>query len=382
MELATLTYRDSKWSQDFPPLDSRQTLIVVFGAPEFADQPGPLADLAAAYPNSTIIGCSTSGEIHGELILDMSLSVGIAKFEHTRLDIAEARLEADGDSFFAGQDIAFRLIKPDLRGVLVLSEGIHINGSELVRGMNSILPESVVVTGGLAGDGDRFQRTWVLRKGKIEQNKWIVAVGLYGNRVQIGHGSKGGWDMTGPEHRVTRSVGNVLYELDGKPALDVYEAYLGEKAAGLPATGLLFPLSLRTSAEADKSIVRTILGIDREAKSLTFAGDIPRNTLAQFMQANFDRLVDGAADAARMMQTLVGGSASNGSPALMIAISCVGRRLVLGERTKDELHATLSIAGDHTQQIGFYSYGEISPYATGHCDLHNQTMTLTSIRET
>lgn len=357
------------------------TLVLIFGAPEFIDQPAALDELAAAYPKSTIIGCSTSGEIYGESIHDKSLSVGIVKFEHTRLDYAESRIHTvGGDSFFAGQELAHKLIKPDLRGILVLSEGIHINGSELVRGLNSILPETIVVTGGLAGDGDRFQRTWVLRRGKIEQNNWIVAVGLYGNRIQIGHGSKGGWDRFGPEHRVTKSVSNVLYELDGKPALDVYEAYLGDKAAGLPATGLLYPLALRPSQDSSKSIVRTILSIDRDAKSMIFAGDIPNNQWAQFMQANFDRLVGGAADAARMLQSL-SGPATNGGEALMIAISCVGRRLVLGERTQDELQATLSIAGEKTRQIGFYSYGEISPYATGYCDLHNQTMTLTSIRE-
>lgn len=379
MELATLTYSDSKWSEPFPALDSKHTLVVVFGAPEFVHDSAAINELVRAYPTSVVVGCSTAGEIHGEAILDRSLSVGIARFASTRLEHAEARIDLEGDSFFAGQELAFKLIKPDLRGVLVLSEGIKINGSELIRGLNSILPESVVVTGGLAGDGDRFERTWVLHQGKVDSN-WIVAVGLYGNQVRIGHGSKGGWDRFGPEHRITRAAGNVLFELDGKPALDVYEEYLGDKAAGLPASGLLFPLAVRPSPDSSKSIVRTILGINREKKSLIFAGDIPVNYQAQFMQANFDRLVDGAADAARMMHSL-GGPDDGAGPTLMIAISCIGRRLVLAERTQDELRATLSTAGDHAHQIGFYSYGEISPYAVGYCDLHNQTMTLTSIRE-
>jgi hypothetical protein len=379
MELTTLSYRDSKWQAEFPPLDSKQTLVLVFGAPEFRDHPEPVEQIARKFPHSVVIGCSTSGEIFDEEIHDNSLSVAIVKFDHARLEYAESHVQSSGDSFFAGQDIAARLFKPDLRGILVLSEGIHINGSELVRGMNSIVPESVVVTGGLAGDGPRFERTWVLRKGCVEENG-IVAVGIYGQRVHIGHGSKGGWEQFGPEHKITRSVGNVLYELDGKPALKVYEEYLGDKAAGLPATGLLFPLSLRITPDSPKSIVRTILGIDREKQSMTFAGDIPGGYIAQFMQADFDRLVGGAADAARMMQQ-GSGTANGESPSLMIAISCIGRRLVLGERTKDELHATRDIAGKNAQQVGFYSYGEISPYATGYCDLHNQTMTLTSISE-
>jgi hypothetical protein len=59
----------------------------------------------------------------------------------------------------------------------------------------------------------------------------------------------------------------------------------------------------------------------------------------------------------------------------------VGRRLVLGSRTEEEIEATLEVLPKGTQQIGFYSYGEISPYTAGTCDLHNQTMTLTTLSE-
>jgi hypothetical protein len=234
----------------------------------------------------------------------------------------------------------------------------------------------VVVTGGLAGDGDRFNRTWVIKDGK-PQSDCISAVGLYGEKLHMGHGSKGGWDTFGPERVITRSEGNILYELDGKPALQLYKTYLGDRAAGLPATGLLFPLALRANADDEKSIVRTILAVDEEAQTLTFAGDVPQGSLAQLMKANFDRLVDGAKQAATMSLN----SEVNGGPVLSIAISCVGRRLVLGQRTEAELEATLNVLPDNTQQIGFYSYGEISPFASGYCDLHNQTMTLTTISE-
>ena len=75
----------------------------------------------------------------------------------------------------------------------------------------------------------------------------MVAVGLYGEHVKLGHGSKGGWDTFGPERIVTKSDGNVLYELDDKPALALYKEYLGDRAAGLPGSALLFPLALRAS---------------------------------------------------------------------------------------------------------------------------------------
>ena len=261
----------------------------------------------------------------------------------------------------------------------MLSDGLHVNGSELVKGLNDTLEGTVVITGGLAGDGTHFKRTWVL-KDRTLQSGYVTAVGLYGDHVRIGHGSKGGWDKFGPERLVTKSTGHVLYELDGRPALHLYKEYLGDRAAGLPATGLLFPLAIRTSPSEGKSLVRTILAVDETTQSMTFAGDIPRGVYAQLMRANFDRLIQGASDAATL-STNGHGSAHPETPILSLAISCVGRRLVLGERSEEETEATLEILPKGSRQIGFYSYGEISPYESGACDLHNQTMTLTTITE-
>ena len=203
----------------------------------------------------------------------------------------------------------------------------------------------------------------------------VCAAGLYGERLSIGHGSRGGWDNFGPERLVTRAHANVLYELDGRPALELYKEYLGDLASGLPATGLLFPLALRTHADDDKSLVRTILAVDEATQSMTFAGDVPTGSLVRLMRANFDRLIDGASAAAALA------ARPDEGETLAIAISCVGRRLVLGERAEEEIEATLEALPAGTRQVGFYSYGEISPYGQGSCDLHNQTMTLTTIRE-
>lgn len=228
------------------------------------------------------------------------------------------------------------------------------------------------MTGGLAGDGPRFGRTWVLDRDGPRPGV-VSAVGLVGTALRVGHGSRGGWDPFGPERTVTRSAGNVLYELDGRPALDLYEEYLGERAVGLPATGLLFPLALRQSAGPE--LVRTILAVDRGARSLTFAGDVPTGARARLMRASFERLVSGAADAAELATDPVP------APRLVLAVSCVGRRLVLGEWAEEEVEATRSGFPAGAVQVGFYSYGELSPAAGGACELHNQTMTVTSYSE-
>ncbi len=378
MELHVFQYdQKQQWSVPFlPPIDSQRTLLLLFGSSRFVDSVDPVRELIDEYPQSAVIGCSTAGEILGAQIFDESLSVAIVRFDHTNLKMASAPAGSPDDSFKAGQDIAQQLHDSSLKSILVLSDGLRVNGSELVRGLNSHVSSSVVVTGGLAGDGDRFRQTWVLQD-RRPQPGFVTAVGFYGNHIRVGHGSKGGWDLFGPERCVTKAKGNVLFELDGRPALQLYKKYLGDRAAGLPATGLLFPLALRADQSDSKSLVRTILAVNEGDQSLTFAGDIPEGSFAQLMKANFDRLVQGASEAATTTKL----STDDDSCTLAIAISCVGRRLVLGGRTEEETEATLEVLPKGTQQIGFYSYGEISPYAAGTCDLHNQTMTLTTLSE-
>ena len=378
MQLETIRYRSPEgWAPaQLPALDSQRTLVILFGSSGMFDHPEAFTAVREAYGASCIIGCSTSGEIDGINVDDDSIVGAVVRFENTELRRASAPIASAEGSSAAAEDIARQLLRDDLRGVLVLSDGIDVNGSQLVAGLNAVLPPSVVVTGGLAGDGDRFQRTWTLHEGRPVTNR-VSAVGLYGDRIQLGHGSKGGWDMFGPERTVTRSRDNVLYELDGKPALELYKRYLGERAAELPASALLFPLSLRAGSDAEKRVVRTILSIDESEQSMTFAGDVPEGHLAQLMRANFDRLITASSEAAMHTGSLDSGH----TPTLAIAISCVGRRLVLRSRTEEELEAALESLPEDAVQIGFYSYGEISPFGTGSCDLHNQTMTLTTISE-
>lgn len=379
MKVETLSYTQaSGWDKKIPfHLDSQNTLILIFGASAFIDEQEPIEVLAGLFPQSKIIGCSTAGEILGQNIYEDSLRIAIVNFEKTELSIASAPVESARESFAAGQKLASSLFALDLKGVIIFSDGLKVNGSRLIEGINSVLPPSVVVSGGLAGDNDRFDRTWVIDHGQLKGN-FVTAVGLYGKNVNIGHGSKGGWDIFGHERMVTRSEGNVLFELDGKPALQIYKNYLGERAAELPASALLFPLALRSDKHDQKQIVRTILGVDEETQSMTFAGDIPEGTLAQLMRANFDRLITGASQAAEM--TRVGNAAKVGDT-LCLSISCVGRKLILGERAEEELEAVGELMPAGTTQIGFYSYGEISASASGYCDLHNQSMTITTIAE-
>lgn len=361
-------------------------LVLVFGAVSALEQSEPRNALKKTYPAACIVGCSTAGEICGTEVLDDSLTATAIRLEHSRIKGISARLGNFEDAFQAGEFLA-RTLPPSLPAagsnaqenlvhVLVFSDGLRVNGSELVRGLLKHLPAGITVTGGLAGDGARFQETLVCWD-NVPQTDAIIALGLYGDRLKIGFGSLGGWDSFGPERLITRSNGNVLYELDGQSALALYKKYLGEHAAQLPASGLLFPLSLRTKT-GDPAVVRTILSIDEKEQNMTFAGDVPEGAYARLMKANFDRLIDGAAGAARTSYQAIG----TAGPDLAILISCVGRKLVLKQRVEEEVEGVREVMGPHTVLTGFYSYGEISPFTPGaKCELHNQTMTITTLSE-
>ncbi len=378
MKLASYQFYNGQWSDDFDSdLDSENTLLVAFGASRFRGSPGPLMELTEAFPKAKVMGCSTAGEIWQDSVLDASISVAVARLESTEIRSAVHQIQDVSRSREAGHKIGETLSGDGLRGILVLSDGLQVNGSELTAGLTEVVGEKAPVVGGMAGDGDRFEKTWVLANGELSSG-WVTAIGIYGENARLGHGSRGGWDHFGPERTVTRSKGNILYELDGGPALTLYKQYLGALADGLPAAGLLFPLFMSGNGEGDQGVVRTILSVDEEEQTLTFAGDLPEGERVRLMRANFDRLISGAAEAALLTAT----EERKGEPTLSLAISCVGRRLVLKDRTEDEVEAVLEEMPKDTIQIGFYSYGEFSPHVgSGGCALHNQTMTLSTLYE-
>lgn len=363
------------WSAPASDPDLRADLILAFGSRPLLEKADWLAPLQKAHPDARIVACSTAGEILGGTVTEDSLIATCIEFASARCVVRSIDIHDPAESETAGAQLVQQLPRDGLAHVLVLSDGQRVNGSALVRGMVSALPPGVAVTGGLAGDGARFERTVVAIDGEARANV-VAVIGLYGASIRVGYGSLGGWDPFGPEREVTASSGNVLLELDGQPALDLYKRYLGEHAAGLPSTGLLFPLVVRT--QDGHTFVRTILGVDEARQSMMFAGDIPLGSHARLMKANFDRLVDGAHGAAVTSRLGLGAQPAD----LAILISCVGRRLVLQQRTEEEVDAVREVLGQGATITGFYSYGEICPDApNASCELHNQTMTITTISE-
>jgi hypothetical protein len=352
-------------------------LVFLFGDKNLLKEQKHFDYIRNCYPKAEIVGCSTSGDIYQEEIYDNSIVCTAVYFENTKLQVVCEQVDSMSDSFKIGERLLEQLNPDNLSHVFILSEGLNINGSELTKGMNSKLGNKVSITGGLAGDQANFSETVLVYNQPGAKNR-VLAIGFYGQNLKIGYGSLGGWDSFGVDRLVTKSEANVLYELDGQPALELYKKYLGTHAANLPASALLFPLSFISKDEVTP-LVRTILSIDETNGSMVFAGDIPEGCYVRLMKANFEKLIDGASGAAEMSKI----SLQNSDPDLAILISCVGRKLLMKQRIEEELEGVREIVGPSTVMTGFYSYGEISPVKPfeKHCELHNQTMTITVFKE-
>ena len=376
MDLFTAGWsRSSGWSAPLPAWDGPGTLVLVFGSPDLLEDDSPLKPVVDAFRGSAMIGCSTPGTILDWGVYDESLAVAVVRFERTTVAVEVAPANRS-DSAGLGLAIGKRLRDrgDELAAVFVLADGFDVKGSALADGLTEGTGGSAVITGGLAGDGSRFQRTWVLVDGH-PRTSYVSAVGLFGSAIEVGNGSDGGWTILGPERVITRSEGNELLELDGRPALELYKTYLGDRVSGLPGTALLFPLGIRAGAPDDPLLIRTVMSVDEERQSMTFTDDVPEGSTAQLMRGTTERLVDAAQTAAARARP------EGHEPGLAILVSCAGRRMYLGQRVEEELEAVRSELSPTCRLVGFYSYGELAPVSTGSCSLHNMTMTITVLRE-
>jgi hypothetical protein len=353
---------------------TKSQLVMVFGSIKLVSEALYFNTLKEKYPIANIVTISDCGQIIKDEVFDDSIISTALQFEQSTSKVLSFNIRHFEDSKALGKQIAQDFDKENLRLILVLADGILVNGSDLVEGLRTNLPSKIIVTGGLAGDGAAFIETKV-GLNEIPKSGEVAAIAFYGDKLKIGFGSFGGFDAFGPERKVTKSIKNVVYEIDEGNALDLYKNYFGKYASELPSSALPFPLGIITENEP---LVRTILGIDETQKSITFAGNINEGDTVRMMKANFSKLFDAATTSATQSLTPF----NNQNPEFALLISCVGRKMVLNERVDEEIETTRHILGSKTIISGFYSYGEISPLSNKvSCELFNQTMTITTLGE-
>ncbi|MBF4473587.1 FIST signal transduction protein [Flavobacterium sp. HJJ] len=368
--------KNESWEYLTKEKELKNPLVLVFGNRMQLERPEVIDDIRKEFPYEHLVFGSTSGEIIDSNVFDDSIVVTAVEFEKSTFEIRTDNIFTHGkDANALGESLYQQIPKENLKHLFVLSEGSFVNGSSLIEGLEKGIQNKVPVSGGMCGDDSKFEKTLASYKENPKEGE-VVLIGFYGKTLEISFSSFGGWSSFGPERIITRSEANVLYEIDGQPALDLYKKYLGDKASQLPQASLLYPLNV-TPEGRSQAVVRTILNINNEDQSMILAGDVPENAKVQLMMASVDAIAEGASQAAMLAM-----KNRKNHPQLALLVSCVGRKLVMNQRVEEEIERVQEIIGNEVAITGFYSYGEMAPFSGNtFCELHNQTMTLTLISE-
>jgi len=359
--------------------------VIVFSSVAY-DQKKMLDGVRSVTKNATLVGCSTAGEITTE---------GPAK----RHSVSVMAIQAEGVSFYAGvgENIAagataagkmaaqtVRSQVPDgkLDAFIMLPDVLTGNGADIVRGVLEELGEHFPVVGGAAGDDFEFKKTYQYLQDKVYSGA-VVGLGLKGT-FKIGIGVKHGWIPIGMPKKVTKSAGSVLHELDGKPAISIYEEYFGPEQAAelkketLAKLAITYPLGMQV-AGSDELLIRDPITVDAGG-SITCAAEIPQGSEIRLMIGSREEAVKVAKEAAAKAISELDGSA----PKAVIIFNCIARNKLFGERSGEEIVAIQEAVGKDVPLIGFYTYGEQAPLGgevrnINKCNpaFHNETVVIT-----
>lgn len=339
-------------------------------------------------PDVTIAGASTAGEITTQgpsnkpSIAVMAFSSDDAEFygavgEHIRYNPTEA-----------GKDVASKVMamasgKLDL--FMMLPDVLAGNGADIVRGVTEVLGPNALVVGGAAGDDFKFEKTYQYLNDTIYSGA-VVGLGIKG-RVLVGVGVKHGWMPIGIPRKVTKSQGAVLYELDGKPAIDIYKEYFGDLAEELEKEKLAklavtYPLGMKV-ADHPEMLIRDPISVDSDG-SITCAAEMPEGSEIQLMIGSVDEAVKVAEEAAKNALKQLKGA----TPRAVIIFNCIARHKLFGERAGEEISAIQKAIGKDVPLIGFYTYGEQAPMngevkniKTCNAEFHNETVVICVLGE-
>ena len=373
MKINNLAFKDKEWEI----LDGQKLLkdsvdiVFVFGHIDILKKYNHTQLLKNMYPDAHIIGCSTAGNILDATVDEYEVVASAVSFEKGYIKVFSTQLSENKIT-----ENTSALINPidkeDLKHLFVLAPGL-INGSDVVNSIK--LDKNITVSGALSGDEYKFEDTYLFTD-KYTGDDLLIVVGFYGEAIYTSVGCDTGWDEFGATRIVTKSKGNIIYEIDHKPAIELYKKYLGDKINDLPNSALRFPLSIKDNVDDINEVILVMMGMNLDG-SLIYGGDIKEGSTVKLMKTNVSNLLDGASLSAKGIKE------HNKKASLSIAISCAARRSVLKQYCTEEVAVTKDILPLNTNIIGFYSYGEIAPFSNQLSKplLHNQTMTITTIYE-
>jgi hypothetical protein len=323
-----------------------------------------------------LIGCTTDGELSSAGFSTGSAVIGGIVSDQVAFEIASVR-DIGGNSGKQGRTLGARF-SDSVRYLQLFSDGITGDGSALLRGLQSALTAEMPIAGGTSGDGGKFVQSWQFLGDQILSDA-AVAIGFCGD-FTLGTGVESGWSPIGLPKKVTRAEGNILYELNGESALEVYERFLGRHARNLPAVGVEYPLGLIApdqGSDDDAMLLRATMSVDREAGAIRFAGEIPEGTMVYLTCGDRGSILDATEKAASHAVAELGAATA---PAVVFFYSCMARKMLLGLRTREEFERLRSQLTPEVPILGFYSYGEFCRPKRGLPSvLHNETATISVI---
>jgi hypothetical protein len=341
--------------------EAKADLAIVFSSVQY-DQEQMLAGVRSVCGDTLLVGASTAGEITTAGPLNKhSVAVMLLKSESIKF-YASVGENVAKDARAAGKDVAKKvrsLAGTELKAFVMLPDVLTGNGSDIVRGVLDVLGAHFPVVGGAAGDDFEFKKTYQYLNDKVYSGA-VVGLGMTGD-FKIGIGVKHGWLPIGTPAKVTRSSGSVLHELDGKPAIKIYEDYFGEQEAAtlrseaLARLAITYPLGMRVEG-SEEMLIRDPITVD-ENGSITCAAEVPEGSEIQLMIGSREEAVKVAKVAAENALGQLDGAA----PKAILIFNCIARNKLYGEHAGEEISAIQDVLGESVPLLGFYTYGEQAP---------------------
>jgi hypothetical protein len=352
-------------------------LVLLFAWAKY-DQARLLEGLYAELPATTrLVGCSSYGEINSEeAVAGTATAMGLI-FEGIAFETFA--VEGGRDGFSVGKTLGEQVqaFAPTL--LMVFPDGLRMNSTQFLLGLQSVLGREFPIIGGISADDGSFSQTYEYSDRRAFS--WgAVAVALKGP-IEVVTAAKSGWVPIGTTRTCTKvEDGNVLLELDGKPALSFYKDYLGYRASEMPMVAVEFPIGVvggvpgtQRMPDGDILLMRAIKGVDEARQAIVFGGDVPEGAEIRMTRAIKDDVIQGAIAATAQVKS------QQEDPGVALIFNCMARKIVLGSRYKDELKEPMKQLGPGVPKIGFYTYGELSP-VQGVTMHHDETFTLALLR--
>jgi hypothetical protein len=342
------------------------------------DQHSLLRAVREATGGAPLSGCSGEGTISGDYADESNFSVVVMVISSEELRWRNGLATGLGaDSYATGQLVAQSLssdLGADSVGLFVFPDGTTVNFDHFFAGLEANLTSDRFLPfwGGGAGDNLAMVQTYQYCDDEVVSDG--VAYALLSGEAHLASTIGIGYIPIGGERTVTRSQGNVIYEIDGKPALEVLQEYLPDLALAddwgryIPTFGLSFraPSYMKDGYMKDEEyLLRGINSVNTADGSVSLQTDVQEGSSVWFSSRDKEKITTGFDRMAEQIKEELGGA----QPKLVFHFDCCSRgRLMFRDQEKVQLLRLFRQAvGPEVPWAGFYTYGEIGPVGKHNC---------------